>query len=52
MTVDVAMRRGAWITGRVVDASTGEGVGADVNYFTFEDNPHLDTDGRVSWETS
>ena len=52
VTVDVAMRRGAWITGRVVDASTGEGVGADVTYFTFEDNPHLDNDGRVSWDTS
>jgi protocatechuate 3,4-dioxygenase beta subunit len=39
---DFALRRGAWVRGRVIDRSTGKSVPAALNYFILEDNPHLD----------
>src|SRR5690606_15853228 len=40
-TIDVAMRRGVWIEGRVIDKATGEPVAASLDYLVFENDPHL-----------
>jgi RNA polymerase sigma factor (sigma-70 family) len=47
VTVDVELKRGVWITGKVTDLVTGRPVpGANVEYFTFYSNPnHSDYDG-------
>jgi RNA polymerase sigma factor (sigma-70 family) len=37
---DFALRRGVWITGRVLDKATGAPLPAQVEYVVFEDNPH------------
>jgi RNA polymerase sigma factor (sigma-70 family) len=39
VTVDVAMRRGVWVKGRVIDKATGKTVPAGFDYFCFGDNP-------------
>jgi RNA polymerase sigma factor (sigma-70 family) len=39
VTVDVGMRRGVWVKGRVIDKATGKGVAAGFDYFCFGDNP-------------
>jgi protocatechuate 3,4-dioxygenase beta subunit len=41
VTVDFALKRGVLIHGRVTDKATGKPVPALVQYFAFEDNPHL-----------
>jgi len=47
VTVDVELKRGVWITGKVTDKVTGQPCpGASVQYFTFYSNPnHSDYDG-------
>jgi len=40
--VEIALRRGAWVEGRVVDRATGKPVQAVVEYCPFGDNPHLE----------
>jgi beta-lactamase regulating signal transducer with metallopeptidase domain/protocatechuate 3,4-dioxygenase beta subunit len=37
---DIALRRGLWITGKVIDVATGKPVAAAVDYFPFLSNPH------------
>ena len=39
VALDVALRAGIWIDGRVVDTRTGAAVAAAVDYFPFLDNP-------------
>ncbi len=39
--VDVTLRRGVWIEGKVVNKSTGKPVKAVVTYYPFRDNPHV-----------
>jgi RNA polymerase sigma factor (sigma-70 family) len=39
VTVDIGMRRGVWVTGRVIDKATGKTVPASFDYFCFGDNP-------------
>jgi RNA polymerase sigma factor (sigma-70 family) len=39
VTVDVYMKRGVWVTGRVIDKATGKGVPAGFDYLCFGDNP-------------
>ena len=40
--VDVPLSRGIWITGKVVDDVTGQGLSsATIEYHVFNDNPHL-----------
>jgi RNA polymerase sigma factor (sigma-70 family) len=40
MTLDIALKRGAWVEGRVTDAATGRPVaGATLEYFPNRDNP-------------
>ena len=54
VTLDVELKRGVWITGKVTDKVTGQPVpGANVEYFTFYSNPNQsDYDGfamSVMW---
>jgi RNA polymerase sigma factor (sigma-70 family) len=39
--VDVELKRGVWVEGRVIDRSSGRPVRAIVKYLAFRDNPHL-----------
>ncbi len=39
--LDLTLKNGVWIQGRVIDANTGEPLDADVEYHAFDDNPHL-----------
>jgi hypothetical protein len=41
VTVDVAIKRGVWITGRVTDQATGRPVPARISYAVDGDNPNL-----------
>jgi RNA polymerase sigma factor (sigma-70 family) len=43
VTVDFALQRGIWVTGRVTDKSTGKTVASGIEYFALSDNPHLKT---------
>jgi RNA polymerase sigma factor (sigma-70 family) len=38
---DVELKRGVWVTGRVIDRTSGRPVRAIVQYLAFRDNPHL-----------
>jgi RNA polymerase sigma factor (sigma-70 family) len=40
-TVDFQLGRGVLIKGRVTDKLTGKPISAEVEYFVFQDNPHL-----------
>jgi RNA polymerase sigma factor (sigma-70 family) len=40
ITADFPLKRGVWITGRVLDKATGSPLRAEVQYAVFEDNPH------------
>ncbi len=44
MKVDLSIRRGAWITGRVVDDATGQPLPSFVHYYPFTGNPALRQD--------
>jgi hypothetical protein len=39
VTVDVGLRRGVWVKGRVIDKATGKGAAAGFDYFCFGDHP-------------
>jgi RNA polymerase sigma factor (sigma-70 family) len=41
VTADLALKRGVWISGRVLDKITRQPVHAQVQYVVFNDNPHL-----------
>src|SRR5262249_14211496 len=41
VTVDFALQRGIWVTGRVTDKATGKTVASGIEYFALSDNPHL-----------
>jgi protocatechuate 3,4-dioxygenase beta subunit len=38
--LDINLKRGVWVTGRVIEADTGKPVRARVQYYVFMDNPH------------
>jgi RNA polymerase sigma factor (sigma-70 family) len=38
---DFTLKRGVVVRGRVTDKATGKPIGGRVNYYAFEDNPHL-----------
>jgi RNA polymerase sigma factor (sigma-70 family) len=40
VTADFALKRGVWISGRVLDKITQQPIHAEVQYVIFEDNPH------------
>ncbi|MHB1561005.1 MAG: sigma factor-like helix-turn-helix DNA-binding protein [Isosphaeraceae bacterium] len=39
--VDVTLKRGVWIEGKVVNKATGKAVKAVVTYYPYRDNPHI-----------
>ena len=39
-TIDVSLKRGVLVRGRLVEKGTGRPVRGSVSYFTFRDNPH------------
>ncbi|MBS0202846.1 MAG: hypothetical protein JSS49_08110 [Planctomycetes bacterium] len=42
---DFSLAKGVWITGKVVDDATGQGLdGETIEYHVFKDNPHLQKD--------
>ena len=41
MTVDVELRRGVWIEGKITDKTTGQPVRGAVEYFALSGNPNL-----------
>ena len=38
--LDINLKRGVWVTGRVIEEDTGKPVRARVEYYVFPDNPH------------
>jgi hypothetical protein len=40
--LDIHLKRGVWVTGRVIDADAAKPVRAQLQYYVFEDNPHLE----------
>jgi RNA polymerase sigma factor (sigma-70 family) len=40
IAIDLSLKRGIWVKGRVSDKATGKGVRAGFDYFSFPDNPH------------
>ena len=50
--VDVALKRGNWVDGRVVDLTTGKPVAAVVEYWPYRDNPHLSTYANTTFVDS
>jgi RNA polymerase sigma factor (sigma-70 family) len=40
--LDINLKRGVWVTGRILDRDTRKPVAGSVEYFVFEDNPHLE----------
>jgi RNA polymerase sigma factor (sigma-70 family) len=40
VTVDFALKRGVWVTGRVTEKATGKPLSGSVSYYCFRDNPH------------
>jgi RNA polymerase sigma factor (sigma-70 family) len=40
--LDVALKRGVWVEGRVTDRATGRPVRAVVTYYPLRDNPHVE----------
>ncbi len=39
--LDIALKRGIWVEGKVTDATSGKPAGAAVVYYPFRDNPRL-----------
>ena len=46
ISIDINVRRGVWVTGHVLDKTTGKPVSARVEYHVFKDNPHVKKDLR------
>ena len=36
------MKRGVWVTGRIIDKATGKPARGQVEYFVYTDNAHLE----------
>jgi RNA polymerase sigma factor (sigma-70 family) len=52
LQVDFRLKRGVWVTGRILDPSTGKPVRASIDYFAYNDNPHLKGSPRFTWSRS
>jgi RNA polymerase sigma factor (sigma-70 family) len=51
--IEMALKRGVWVTGRVVDRATGRPVQAVLSYYPTTDNPHVkDYPGALFLENS
>jgi RNA polymerase sigma factor (sigma-70 family) len=42
ITIDVALKRGVWVKGRILDKATGKPMVGGFDYFCFEDHPLAD----------
>jgi hypothetical protein len=51
VTIEIKLKRGLWITGRVTDKATGKPVRAQVQYFPYASNPFVDKDEWRKLET-
>ena len=40
ITLDIDLKRGVWLTGRVIEEDTGKPVPAQIEYYVFQDNPN------------
>ena len=40
LRLDIGMKRGVWVSGRVIEMATGKPVRGHVEYFVSNDNPH------------
>ena len=47
--LDINLKRGVWVTGRVVDKATGKPAPGRVEYFVFVDNPYLKQAPGFRW---
>ncbi len=47
--LDINLKRGIWVTGRVLEEDTRKPARAQVEYFVFADNPHLDNGPDFRW---
>jgi protocatechuate 3,4-dioxygenase beta subunit len=52
LSVDIRLKRGVWVTGRILDPSNGKPVRASVDYFAYDDNPHLEASPGFTWSRS
>jgi RNA polymerase sigma factor (sigma-70 family) len=41
LRLDINMKRGVWVTGRIIDKVTGKPARGQAEYFVYTDNPHL-----------
>jgi RNA polymerase sigma factor (sigma-70 family) len=48
VTVDFGLKRGVWLTGRVLDKATRQPVHSQIEYVIFADNPHRREAARLS----
>src|SRR5262249_27329969 len=49
ITIDVALKRGVWVKGRILDKATGKPVVGGFDYFCFEDHPLADELPLLGW---
>jgi hypothetical protein len=49
LRIDISMKRGVWVTGRVIDNATGKPGPGQVEYFVYIDNPHLKEFPSFRW---
>ena len=45
--LDIKLKRGVWVTGRLIDSETRKPVRGQVEYFVFVDNPHIRSLSRL-----
>jgi hypothetical protein len=49
LRLDITMKRGVWVTGRIIDKTTGKPARGQVQYFVYNDNPHLQQFPSSRW---
>ena len=49
LRVDIRLKRGIWVTGRVLDPATAKPIRAQLEYFAYDDNPHLKASPGFTW---
>jgi hypothetical protein len=49
LRLDIRMKRGVWVTGRIIDKATGKPASGQVDYFVYTDNPHLQDYPNFRW---
>jgi len=49
LQLDINMKRGVWVTGRLIDKATGKPARGQVEYFVYTDNPYLKDVPSFRW---